>query len=61
MYDITRKESFEQAKEYLETTILQNNYLDDPSYFLVGSKVDIANKEPSKRKVTYEEGVQYAN
>ena len=55
VYDITNKNSFEECKNYYKNEIL-NNCKNNIKVILVGNKIDLE----KQRKVTKEEGIQFA-
>jgi GTPase SAR1 family protein len=59
VYDITKRDSFEAIEEHL-TIARERNNSDNPIIFLVGNKLDVANAEPKKRQVRYEEALEFA-
>eukprot|EP00922_Rhytidocystis_sp_ex-Travisia-forbesii_P055343 GHVS01081949.1.p1 GENE.GHVS01081949.1~~GHVS01081949.1.p1 ORF type:complete len:251 (+),score=49.55 GHVS01081949.1:216-968(+) len=58
VYDVTRKNTFLDASKWLEE--LRQNAEPDIVVMLVGNKVDLVEKEPADRAVTYEAAAAYA-
>jgi len=58
VYDITRRETFEHVQEWLDE--LRAAADQNISIILVGNKCDLAEADPSKRKVTAEEAREWA-
>jgi len=53
VYDITKKKTFDNAIDYLHQ--LPDLTKDNPEIIVVGNKVDLLDKDPSKRAVGYGE------
>eukprot|EP00922_Rhytidocystis_sp_ex-Travisia-forbesii_P025747 GHVS01037762.1.p1 GENE.GHVS01037762.1~~GHVS01037762.1.p1 ORF type:complete len:288 (-),score=69.38 GHVS01037762.1:540-1295(-) len=58
VYDVTRKNTFLDASKWLEE--LRQNAEPDIVVMLVGNKVDLVEKEPAERAVSYEAAAAYA-
>ncbi|VWU51978.1 ras-related protein Rab-11B [Hepatocystis sp. ex Piliocolobus tephrosceles] len=58
VYDITKKKTFISVSKWLEE--IRQNADKDIVIMLVGNKVDLAEQDESKRKITYEQGASFA-
>ncbi|CRG95115.1 ras-related protein Rab-11B, putative [Plasmodium gallinaceum] len=58
VYDITKKKTFLSISKWLEE--IRQNADKDIVIMLVGNKVDLTEQDESKRKVTYEQGANFA-
>ncbi|KEG04980.1 ras-related protein Rab-11B, putative [Plasmodium vinckei vinckei] len=58
VYDITKKKTFLNISKWLEE--IRQNSEKDIVIMLVGNKVDLAEEDETKRKVTYEQGASFA-
>ena len=59
MYDITKEQSFLSVKKWMEE--VKEHAEPDIVIMLVGNKLDICEKQPSERKVSYERAEEFAN
>lgn len=60
VYDITERTTFEALGEHLNS--LREHASESCKHiYLVGNKVDLVTSDQSKRKVSYEEGLAFAN
>ncbi|ETW34714.1 hypothetical protein PFAG_04733 [Plasmodium falciparum Santa Lucia] len=58
VYDITKKKTFLSISKWLEE--IRQNADKDIVIMLVGNKVDLTEEDETKRKVTYEQGANFA-
>lgn len=58
VYDVTKKKTFLNVSKWLEE--IRQNADTDIVIMLVGNKVDLVEENESKRKVTYEQGANFA-
>lgn len=58
VYDVTKKKTFLNVSKWLEE--IRQNADNDIVIMLVGNKVDLVEENESKRKVTYEQGANFA-
>lgn len=58
VYDVTKKKTFLNISKWLEE--IKQNADKDIVIMLVGNKVDLVEQNESKRKVTYEQGANFA-
>lgn len=58
VYDVTKKKTFLNVSKWLEE--IKQNADKDIVIMLVGNKVDLVEQNESKRKVTYEQGANFA-
>ena len=59
VYDITKEQSFLSVKKWMEE--VKEHAEPDIVIILVGNKLDICEKQPSERKVSYERAEEFAN
>ena len=58
MYDLTKEASFQNIKKWMEE--VKDHAEPDIVIMLVGNKLDLCQQTPSARKVTYEQGLEFA-
>jgi len=59
VYDITKEQSFLSVKKWMEE--VKEHAEPDIVIILVGNKLDICEKQPSERKVSFERAEEFAN
>ena len=58
VYDITKEQSFQSVKKWMEE--VKEHAEPDIVIMLVGNKLDICEKQPGERKVSYEQAMEFA-